>query len=253
MKKFLAGFLCALLIHLPALVLANDEGWNDGLGHVGASSPVTFDSTATSAANCAGSNTCTVTITVGAGSNRLLIIAPTWHDNVSTPTITGVAITGCMTTAATHLSGAAVNPGANGDYGSDLWYVIAPTSGSCTATVTASGVLGDFFYIGALAFASVSQTTPFGTVATANGTTTSPTLNATGCTAAFDYAIGIGSGPVFTTLTNGNTSAWSFTDTLQASGGQYQACGSGTMSWSGFNNFAVQTEGLIAVAVKAFP
>lgn len=124
--------------------------------------PVYFDTISSSGAEVSLS-TYTWTHVTGGNTNRLLIV--------------GFAILGAGTvTSVTYPKAASptnltfLRADANGLFRSELWYLIAPDSGSGTVTVVLSGVTTSD--AGAASYWHVDQTTPFSANAGGNGTNT---------------------------------------------------------------------------------
>ena len=117
-------------------------------------------SSAVGASSTGSDTSVTWSHTVGAGSNRLLVVLlsdnPT--DAVSSVTYGGVALT--------QLPGAHVVGGTGAEV--DIWYLKNPASGAANfvATWAAQGYLN----AGAVSFSGVDQTTPLDTPVTATGT-----------------------------------------------------------------------------------
>lgn len=100
------------------------------------------------------------------GSNRLLIVsvaAEDYSDNVTSITYNGVALT---------LIGAHSRTFAGNV---ELWYLLNPPSGTYDVIVNYSSSCD--FVCGAVSLVNVNQTTPLGTVAVADGSTASSTVN----------------------------------------------------------------------------
>ena len=124
-------------------------------------------STGTSFTLTAGVTTQTIAYNSGStGSNRVLMI-PIALFGTNAPSISGIKYNGV---AAVHATGAPHNNG--GTEISDLWYVVAPATGSNNYVVTwgTSLTTGKTGTLGSAVFTGVNQTTPLGTAVT--GTTT---------------------------------------------------------------------------------
>ncbi len=110
--------------------------------------------------------------TIAAGSNRLLIVRVANINagvSVSSVSYGGVALTELQT---------ATSGGGPSNVRSSVWYRLAPAVGTANVVVSLSGSTRVQGYSTDLT--GVSQTTPFGTVATATGTNNAPTVTATG-------------------------------------------------------------------------
>lgn len=122
-----------------------------------------------------------LSIDVGAGSNRFLICGV--HFANGSNTISGVTHNGVALTQST---AGQLNIGI---YFLDVWYLIAPASGSQTVTATMSGT-GSNKILTCMAFTGVHQTTPLGSedvfAATADPSTATITVPAGGMGVAFN-------------------------------------------------------------------
>ena len=110
--------------------------------------------------------------TVGAGSNRLLIVGISFRDgNVMANAVTygGTALT---------LIGAQTGPGSQNR--TEMWRLLAPASGTANIVVTMSAAKQ--IVTGGISFTGVNQTTPLGTFASAQGMTGTATVTATSAT-----------------------------------------------------------------------
>ncbi len=104
---------------------------------------------------------------VCAGTNRLLVVgvSVSGGNTVSTITYAGVTLT-----KAGHIA-------SSGFDRAEMWYLIAPATGTNTITVTLAGVARAI--LGATSWTATHQTTPVGTLATGTGTGTAPLATAT--------------------------------------------------------------------------
>ena len=102
------------------------------------------------------------------GSNRVLFVKVSYYDSadsVSVVTYNGVAMTA--------MSGSLVS---NGQYSVVWYYLINPATGSNTVSVSVTGSVFDFGG-SAVSVTGADQTTAFGGVTTATGTSTTPSVN----------------------------------------------------------------------------
>lgn len=103
------------------------------------------------------------------GSDTVLVIGISGYD--TTPdVVTGVTYNGVAMTLIPSSSGT------NGGHTVAFYGLIAPTTGTNTVVVSASGTMTDLG-AGAVSFTGAHQTTPFGTANTATGTSTAPSVN----------------------------------------------------------------------------
>lgn len=138
--------------------LGRSQAWKATLVRVPDLGPVYFDNFSTSNYE-ASLSTYNFTHVVGTNTNRLLTVGVSTFaaGTVSTITYGGVSLT-------------KLRADVNGIYNSELWYLIAPASGSATVTVTLSASLTSI--AGGASWWNVDQTTPFSANAGANGTNT---------------------------------------------------------------------------------
>lgn len=103
------------------------------------------------------------------GSETVLVIGFSGYD--TTPdVVTGVTYNGVAMTLIPSSSGT------NGGHTVAFYGLIAPTTGTNTVVVSASGTMTDLG-AGAVSFTGAHQTTPFGTANTATGSSTAPSVN----------------------------------------------------------------------------
>lgn len=121
---------------------------------------------ATSSTSGASVSSLTFSHTVGSGAERMLIVGVALRKNgpvVSSVTYGGVG----LTLIASQLDGGA-------DHRAELWYLLAPTSGTANIVVTLSATVDAT--AGAISFAGVNQTAPLGSVAGSQGTDQTPSV-----------------------------------------------------------------------------
>jgi hypothetical protein len=127
--------------------------------------PVYFDNFSTSNYEAALS-TYNFTHVVGTNSNRLLVVGVSTFaaGTVTSITYGGVALT-------------KLRSDVNGVYNSEVWYLIAPASGSATITVNLSASITSI--AGAASWRNVDQANPFSANAGSNGTNTPASASVT--------------------------------------------------------------------------
>lgn len=159
------------------------------------------------------------------GINRILFVgvSVSGANGISSVTYNGVSMTLV----------ASIANGTNGE--ASIWYLISPTSGSNSVSVTASGTTGGAV-IGAVSLNGSHQSSPIGATNTATGTSTNPS---TSVTTAEDndwiidclFATG-----AFLTLTPSETQRWNSPTTTCAGGGSTYGpkspAGSKSMAWT---------------------
>lgn len=133
--------------------------------------PVTIDTTVNGGSPFGPALSNSQSITIGAHTNRLLMVST---DQGNTSTVASVTLDGTPLTRL-HTADCPTAVFASGCH-AELWYVLAPPTGSHTLAVTLN--TADFFTFSAVNFYNVDQTTPFGTAQSQTGTsnTTSVTV-----------------------------------------------------------------------------
>ena len=97
--------------------------------------------------------------TVNPGSYGILIVSVAMHDDTNTNNVSSVTYGGTPLTL--------VDADASSKTRAEMWYLLAPTTGTADIVVTLSGATN--FTAGATNFYGVDQSTPFGPVTTGNG------------------------------------------------------------------------------------
>ncbi|HVU59462.1 MAG TPA: hypothetical protein VHC98_01335 [Candidatus Saccharimonadales bacterium] len=186
--------------------------------------PVTVDSTASGGSPFSPSLSASTTLVVGSNLNRLLMVQVSLGNTHSVASVTynGTPLT---------LLHAASCPTAVFPSGCDaeVWYMLAPPTGSNTLAVTLTGA--DFFTFDAASFYNVDQSTPFGTAQTQIGTaaTTSVTIASQPSQLITDFIVGDHFGGP--TPGSGQTLTWN--DPLGGlSSNQPGQPGTTTMTWT---------------------
>lgn len=140
---------------------------------------VAFDNSAFVGARLVSSGTTTITVplTVGGGTNRLLVVGI----SINRANNTGVTVNTVKDGTATLISLGSENDG-TGVRRIEMFYLLNPPSGANSIVATFNGLNTNNVgaVVGAASFTDVNQTTPFGTFTAANGVSgTNPTLNVT--------------------------------------------------------------------------
>ncbi len=193
-------------------------------------SPIAVDTTSVGTSN-GNVTSLTWAHTVNAGSNGVLVVsvAPL-HEAQPSNAITSVTYAGQALTKIVAASGTSVD--------AELWYLLSPQAGTNNVVVTVNGSAD--VVAAATDYFNVSQTTPLGTPASANGQSASPSVTATSATGqlvvdalAFcaDMAPASPSGSGQTQLWNSNSGTGSGSDSFGA-GSYVDGAASVTMSWS---------------------
>lgn len=130
----------------------------------GTGSAVTFDAASSSAGN--GTNTVTWSHTVAPGSDRYLSVLVDSY--FADGEVTGVTFNGV---ALSNVGSYSAN-----DPRASIWGLVAPDTGTHDVTVTFAGAASSNGACYAMSFTGVNQTTPTGTFASANATSTTPSV-----------------------------------------------------------------------------
>ncbi len=132
------------------------------------SAAITFSSV--SSASSAG-GALTFAHTVGAGSNKILIVGISIDQTTTTNVISTVTYGG---TALTNIGN---TPGSGNTMRISVWRLVNPTTGTAAVVVTPVGGNTVAFIAGATSYFGVNQTTPLGALAHATGGSGTPTVN----------------------------------------------------------------------------
>src|SRR5437870_1100407 len=160
------------------------------------------------------------------GTNRVLVVGVSWA-NITTRTVTSVTYAGQTMTSA----GAAVNAG---NAGAEIFYLVAPATGSNTVAVTLSGSANSLVG-GAVTLTGVNQTTPLGIFASATGSSITPSVTVTSNTGetVVDTVSLTSSGAM--TVSGGQTQQWQAGTSGRGAGSTKPGASSVTMSWNSAN------------------
>jgi hypothetical protein len=209
--------------------------------------PPAVDTVSTIKVEPQGSSSKTVSHTTS-GSNRLMIIGvsinPDNDQYVTSVTYAGQALT--------KLAHAVISDDAR----AELWYRVAPATGTNDAVVTFNRGNEDGGVIGVMTFTGVDQTTPFGTHATATGDGTSASVNVSSATGQLVFGVFASEAEDLPTLTvgPGQTEYWNIRSDIHdgAFGGGSTEPGASTvtMSWS---LSSADDWAIVAVPIKPAP
>ena len=129
--------------------------------------------------NATGSNTASFSHTIGGGSDRILLYSFA-SETAGTGDVTNVTYNGVALTYSTYTATASESR-------VEFWYMLEaalPAAGTYTVTATIAGT-GTSFVHGASSWEGVHQTTPFGTIVTNTGSTSTPTVTVNSATDEF--------------------------------------------------------------------
>ena len=170
--------------------------------------------------------------TVGTKGNRLLIVTVLAGTSPSGITYNGVAMT-------SHADSAM------GSERISTWYLVAPATGSNTITLAGEGSLTA---IHATSYYGVNQSSPVGTLATSNASSTAPTVNVTGDNTSLIYGTVGSNGGGTATVGAGQTERLTTANTERLSTSTEPEVGTTTMSWTLSSSVSWQTQ---AFAIKS--
>lgn len=183
---------------------------------------ITFDAAST---NDGTGSPLTWSHTVGTGSERILLVgACVRKESDPRPTITAVTYGGVSLTQA-------VTRANDGKTSTDIWYLVNPTSGTATVSITTSSAPTNIVG-GATSYAGVHQTSPIIRTGTGAGETALPTISIIAETSAL--AVSAVSSVSSLTVVNPQTQRWSDSNSfLNSRGGDQAGAGSSiTLSWT---------------------
>jgi len=158
MVRLLIGLLLATLCNPPAMLAGEVMRGSGGAAGIILDTPSYFTDGYTSATEAFNH-------TVGSGTNRLLMVsvATRGAEAVSAITYGGVSMTRAD----------GITPG---NMHTALWYLLDPASGTASVSMTCTTTL--IITAQAVSLSGVNQSTPFGTLVKASGTSAAATVNA---------------------------------------------------------------------------
>ena len=185
-----------------------------------------FDTEAT--ANTSAGSSLSWKHTVGAGSNRILVVGVTLNSSktVSSVTYGGQALTKVTSGSVTFST-----------YDNEMWYLLNPPQETATVTVTASSGTPQIS-AGSEDFYNVNQTTPFNTVHTSSGTSANPSNSSisSGTNQLVIDHLGINDfGTVININASGQTATWitnALVNTADSASYKPSSGSTTTMSWT---------------------
>jgi hypothetical protein len=226
--------VAALALPLPAAARFSATTQNAGnsiQAHADFHTPV-LDQSASTAATRVNSVTLALAVT-GGYANQAVVVGVSLD---ASHTVTGVTYAGAALTFI----------GAQNDSGSktrvELWYRVAPQTGTNNVVVTFSGTTNDDVVVGASSWRGVHQTTPLGTLARASGKSSTASVIVSSATheAVVDV---VAADSKSVTAQAGQTQLWSRQLDKVGGGGSYRpGAASVTMSWmvnNGGNDWAI--------------
>ena len=189
---------------------------------------IAVDNTGASTSIESGATITLANFAVGSGADRLLIVGVSWHEWVAgTPTVSSITFGGV---GLTRLGGLVA-----GQKASDIWYLKNPANSTANIVVTLSAGGAEYVVVGATSWTGVDQTTTFGTLATANGSSTAPSVNVSSAAGEVVHDnLSVNAAPTITVGAD-QTQRWNQTTaTSQQSGAGSSEAGAATvtMSWT---------------------
>ncbi|MGO9111654.1 MAG: DUF4347 domain-containing protein, partial [Thermoguttaceae bacterium] len=236
----------------PAALSDSSVPLNTGLlaSYGGVLGTIAVDTISSATSGSGGASSLIFSHTVNSGSDSILIVEVAVahggaNDPVASVTYGGQSLT---------LIGSANLPN---NESADLWYLLAPSVGTANVVVNLTGSC--HFVASATDYFGVNQTTPLGTLATATGNSSTPTVTVASAIGQLvvDSLVTQGSALSITPTGPGQIPLWSQNTGTAAGdalggGSYYQAGGSTvTMSWSetGAHNWAIVAVPLVAAPV----
>ena len=234
----------------PAALPASAVPLNTPLlaSYAGTLGTIAVDTISSAATASGGAASLTFSHTVNSGSDSILIVEVTSSHGGAGDPVTSVTYGGQNLT----LLGSANLPNAES---ADIWYLLAPPVGTASVVVTLTGSC--HFVAGATDYFGVDQATPLGTLVTATGNSSTPSLTVASAAGqlVIDSLIAQGDVAPIAPSGPGQTQLWSQTTGTSAGdalgGGSDQAGASSvTMSWtqSSAKNWALAAVPLISAA-----
>ena len=221
-RTFIAGLLGALGLKATA--------WAQPLPpsnlRVGEHMAISVDNTGQSAATVGFLSSVTISsVAVGSGENRLLVVGVSYHEwSANNPVVNSVTFGGTNLTQLQKLVA--------GQTIVEIWYLKAPANTTADVVVTMSAAT--YLIAGATSWFGVDQTTTFGTVATANGSSTSPSVAVTSAVDELVHDTLAVNGAPTITVGAGQTQRWNLASGTNKSGAGSTEAGAAsvTMSWT---------------------
>lgn len=180
--------------------------------------------------------TVSASITVGAGSDRILLAFVSWLSFGGTSTVTSVKLN--ATTAFTRLDGNTF-AGDGATWGNDCWYLLDPASGADTVDVTMAGNC-EVKYVAGLAYSGRNTTgSGLGTLAKTTGLTAATSITVAPSSSVGDTVVGnaIAGSATGSDLTSSDTQRTtdgevSAEGSAATSGEKAGAAGTTTLTWA---------------------
>lgn len=220
---------------LPVLTITDGSVTASG----GASGVVEADGAASSATGAANASSVSFAHTTGTGTNRLMLVGVSWNAGSTARTISSVTFTPSGGGSALPLTVVLTQQAGTNLRYSAIYSLLNPPSGVAgTVAVTFSGTVSNGIVAGAANFKGADQSTPLGTPAGANGSSTAASVTLSGLSGnelVFDNLFQGASGSSQTvTAGAGQTQLWNeFVSNTRAAASTEQAEGSSvTMSWT---------------------
>lgn len=220
---------------LPVLTITDGSVTASG----GASGVVEADGAASSATGAANASSVSFAHTTGTGTNRLMLLGVSWNAGSTARTISSVTFTPSGGGSALPLTVVLTQQAGTNLRYSAIYSLLNPPSGVAgTVAVTFSGTVSNGIVAGAANFKGADQSTPLGTPAGANGSSTAASVTLSGLSGnelVFDNLFQGASGSSQTvTAGAGQTQLWNeFVSNTRAAASTEQAEGSSvTMSWT---------------------
>lgn len=216
---------------------------------------ITLDATSTTSAG-GGTSPITFNHTTGTGTARLMMVGISIEqDNSGNADVTSVTYgTGMTQQTLTKL----IEEGPNGEANAEIWYLVAPQSGTHPITITFSGANANIaFVVGASTFTGVNQTTPLGTGVGVDDGTTPSEISVSGVLTG-ELVFGViahdDARPITSSSSGGQSQLWKLSQSQGANdgitGGAATKSGTATVTLSWSLDEEDDGTSMVAVAIK---
>ncbi|MDI3467904.1 MAG: hypothetical protein OJF50_006725 [Nitrospira sp.] len=194
-----------------------------------AQAQVVFD--ATNFAQCVGCSSLSFSHTVAPGSNLAIAVAGLVYEaSTSYDSVTGITYNAVPLTQKCNNTTSGTVPHKD----SGWWYLAGPSTGANTVTITASGAVSALLG-GSISASGVDQSAPMGACATANGSSTTPSVAVTAATGDLVLDGGVIDHVGTLTVGSGQTERWNIIDPngfVKFFGSTEPGASSVTMDWT---------------------
>lgn len=226
MKYTTKFILPGLLLLLFCSSAAAQGGMMPGPGTVhsaGGGTPPTIDATNITGNDGGGFPAFTLSVTTGSGANRLLVVYVSW--------VGGDATTSAAVTYGVQAMTQLGSSFANGSLHGEVWYLAAPTTGTANVSVVwTNGMSGKSLV--AIPWTDANQAAPLGTLQTATGNSTTPSVDVSSSSSEVVLDFLNSSLAGLATAGAGQTLRYQLQDDMGAASSTEPGSATTTMSWT---------------------